>query len=193
MRLLIVSLALTLLLFVSPAVPAQPPLVDGDCSEYTRLKARRYSVSTDVVLYFYQDKHFVWFCYSYPEGSFATADLKLVTAVFTSGINLHVSAQLGEWPADKPDKAPKNAESDLWWNHKGWTANTVWINGMDRSGPTPRYRFKNAKAREMQLGKERFGRGRWKFSLDIRSIRGADGKTYDVTFPATGQQEVKIS
>ncbi|HJU55467.1 MAG TPA: hypothetical protein VJ715_12875 [Pyrinomonadaceae bacterium] len=184
---------LVALAFVSVCAMAQrsfgeePPLVDGSCEEYARLRAKRVAVSKDVELHVYQDKHYVWMCYSYPEGSFGTVDVKLKTAALPAPLNLHVSAQLGEWPADKPELAPQNAESELWWNAVGWTANPVWINGMDRSGEKPRYRFKNAKARELQLSKRRFGRGAWSFSMEIRSIKGGDGKLYDVVFPKAGE------
>lgn len=194
-----ISLTAAVVLFLFLAVCASamaqaPPLVDGDCGEYVGLKAKTFAVSEDVQLSVYQDKHFVWFCYGYPDGSFAMADLKLKTKTFPAGINLHVSAQLGEWPLDKPDLAPKNAESELWWNHKQWTANNVWINGMDRTGDTPRYKFKNARAREIQIAKSRFGRGVWQFSIEIRSIKGKDGKMYNATFPKDGTtHELKVS
>lgn len=165
----------------------EPPLVDGDCDEYARLKAKRIIVSKDITLHLYQDKYYVWMCYSYPDESFATVDLKLKTPTQPEPLNLHVSAQLGEWLADKPELAPKTPESDLWWNAKGWTANPVWINGTDRSSDKPRYRFKNAKAREIQLSKRRFGRGEWLFSMEIRRVKGGDGKFYDVVFPKAGE------
>jgi hypothetical protein len=183
-----------ILLFSALSAPSQsPPLVDGNCSEYSALKATRLVVSKDVDLHIYQDQHFVWLCYTYPDGSFATADLKLTAPALTYAINLHVSAQLGEWPAGRSEFEPSSPESDLWWNQVGWTANTVWINGMDRSGATPKYRFKNAKAREFQLSKQRFGRGTWNFSIAIRSIKGADGNNYNVTFPTTGTHTLKVT
>lgn len=184
--------AFTLFLFSTFTAAQAPPLVDGNCEEYARLKAAKLVVSKDVDLHIYQDRHYVWLCYTYPDGSFGIADLKITNRIFPNGINLHVSAQLGEWPIDKPELAPKNPESDLWWNHSGWTANTVWINGMDRSRERASFRYKNAKAREMQLSKQRFGRGTWKFSIEIRSIKGADGNNYDVTFPTTGQHEINV-
>lgn len=190
----LLSVAVVLFLVLCASANAQaPPLVDGDCGEYAGLKAKTFVVSDDVALLVYQDKHFVWLCYGYPEGSFAMADLKLKTKTFPAGINLHVSAQLGEWPLDKPELAPKNAESDLWWNHKQWTANTVWINGMDRTGDTPRYKFKNAKAREIQIAKMRFGKGTWQFSIEIRNIMGKNGRTYNAAFPKSGEHKIKIS
>ena len=187
------DVGLIALVFVSVCVTAQrsfaqePPLVDGDCEEYARLEAKRITVSKEIELHLYQDKHYVWMCYSYPSGSFGTVDIKLKTAALPKPLNLHVSAQLGEWPADKPELAPQNPESELWWNAKGWTANPVWINGMDKTTDKPRYRFKNAKARELQLSKRRFGRGDWLFSMEIRSIKGVDGKFYDLTFPKAGE------
>src|SRR5688572_31848709 len=89
-----VAVVLFLLLAACMTAKAQaPPLVDGDCGEYRALKARSFSVSDEVELLIYQDKHFVWFCYGYPNGGFAMADLKLKTKTFPAGINLHVSAQ----------------------------------------------------------------------------------------------------
>ena len=104
-RILFIAATLMLLL-VSYSSAQQPPLVDGDCSEYEKLKSRKLEISKDVPLRIYQDKHFVWLCYEYPDGSFATADLKLFTRDFPSGINLHVSAQLGEC---QPEMEPQPA------------------------------------------------------------------------------------
>jgi hypothetical protein len=143
-------------------------------------------LSRDVVLQIFQNEDYVWMCYGFPDGSFGTLDLIVRTGSLKEGLNLHASAQLGEWPADKPDLAPKSPESDLWWNVKGWIANPVWINGMDRSAATPRYRFKNAKARELQLSKERFGPGEWKLTFNIRRVKGSDGQFYDINFPKDG-------
>jgi hypothetical protein len=168
--------------------PKAPPLVDGSCDEYTSLGAESVPLSSDVVLRIYQDKFFVWMCYGYPEGSFGTLDLTLTTSTLKEGLNLHASAQLGEWPADKPDLAPTSPESELWWNIHGWTANPVWINGMDNTSDKPRYRFKNAKARELQPNKQRFGSGVWRFKLEIRNIKGTDGRQYDIAFPKDGTQ-----
>jgi hypothetical protein len=182
------ALVLALFFLAAPySVAQEPPLVDGDCDEYSRLKAKQIAISNDITLSIFQDKHFVWLCYGYPEGSFATVDLKLKTPALSETLNLHVSAQLGEWPVTKPELIPPNPESDLWWNAKGWTANPVWINGMDRTGAQARYRFKNAKAREFQLSKRRFGRGEWQFSMEIRRIKGSDGNFYDVVFPRGGE------
>ena len=179
-------------LFSVPILAQAPPMVDGDCAEYSALHAQNIGISKEVGLHIFQDKYFVWFCYTYPDGSFGTADLKMKTKTIPNGLNLHVSAQLGEWPMDKPELAPKNPESEMWWNHNGWTANPVWINGMDRSGAQARYRFKNAKAREIQISKRRFGIGEWLFSLEIRSIKGSDGKTFDLTFPTVGEYKLKV-
>ena len=163
-----------------------PPLVDGDCQEYAGLGVESINLTEGVDLFLFQDSHYVWLCYTYPPNSFGTMDLVLETDTLPASLNLHVSAQIGEWPADQKDEAPQDPESDKWWNARGWMANPVWINGMDTSGDKPRYRFKNAPAREVQLSKERFGRGDWRFSLNIRAIRGPDGMFQEVNFPQDG-------
>ncbi len=165
------------------AVTIAPPIVDGVANEYEALGAERIPLNNDVILYIYQDDHYVWLSYTYPEGSYGTCDLTLDTSELTEPINLHVSAQLGEWPANDPEAAPQNPESELWWDTGGWTANPVWINGMDKSGETPRYRFKNGEARELQLSKEHFGRGTWQLTFEIRAVRNSEGEMYSIIFP----------
>lgn len=168
------------------AAALAPPLVDGDCGEYPGLGVRPLTLAPKVDLFVYQDAHYVWLCYTYPDNSFGTVDVRLETPALSAPLNLHVSAQLGEWPAEDPEAAPQDPQSDRWWNARGWIANPVWANGLDDSGETVRTRYKNAPARELQLSQGRFGRGEWRFSLKIGLIRGADGKFYEVNFPADG-------
>jgi hypothetical protein len=166
-------------------------MLDNDCSEYSRLPATKIDAGKGIDLYIYEDAHYVWLCYTYPDnGSLGTLDMKLKTDALAAPLNLHVSAEIGEWPADRDDLAPKNPESDIWWNNKGWTGYPALLHGMDRSGPTPRYRFKNTQARELQLGKERFGKGNWQFALTIHNIKGEDGQAKAVRFPANGSYYV---
>jgi len=160
-----------------------PPLVDGSIKEYSALGVEPISLMDDVNLYIYQNQHYVWIAFDYPENSFGTMDLKMVTPNVADTINLHVSAQLGEWFTKKGSPKPETSTSELWWNMNGWYANEVWVNGMDRSGETPQYNFKNASAREMQISKARFGKGIWNFKLDIRAIKLPDGTMGSTSFP----------
>lgn len=176
MRIHLLSLSTLLVLFSCEAPHRKaPPLVDGSCAEYEDLSARSINISDDVTLNLYQDDHYVWLCYCYPEGSYGILDMEIASPGLTEPLNLHVSAQLGEWPLDNPELQPQDAQSDLWWNHKGWTANEVWPNGMDRSGETARPLFKNALARELQMSKDRFGRGEWKLKLSINAVQTDSG------------------
>ena len=161
-----------------------PPMVDGNCEDYERLGVVPIQIHDAVNLYFYQDEHYVWIGFDYPEGSYGTMDLKLKTPTLEKTVNLHVSAQIGEWLADQPETAPDTPESDQWWNNTGWIANPVWINGTDTTGGQRRYKFKNAGARELQLARERFGEGNWELQLQIRAIRQEDGTFTSVLSPA---------
>ena len=160
----------------------KPPLVDGSIDDFKALGVEPITIGYGVNLYLYQDQHYVWVAYDYPESSFGTIDLQLVAPALEDTINLHVSAQIGEWMVEEGTPRPENPESGLWWNHKGWYANEVWINGMDTTGGKTNYRFKNAPAREIQLSKERFGRGTWNFKMNIRAIRTPGGFSSS-TFP----------
>ena len=181
---LLLSLALLFTPAAALAAPA-PPLVDGDCTDYKLPGARSIAIAPGIELQVAEDAHFVWFCYTYPTGSMAQLDMTLKTPRLGQALNLHVSAQLGEWPAGRADLAPAHPDSDLWWNTQGWTANTLHINGMDTSGPAPRYRWKHTPGRELQLSKQRFGSGRWEFALAIYQIKQGDAMR-TVNFPADG-------
>lgn len=187
-RLLVVAL-----LCGAPCAFAAPasPMLDADCSEYPALGAVRQQVAPGVDLYIHQDEHYVWLCYTFPAGSMGQLDMQLQAPALTSALNLHVSAQLGEWPLDRADLQPLTPESDLWWETSGWTGTVLRIHGMDTSGPKPRYRWKDSRAREVQLSKARFGRGEWRFSLEIHQVRNGAGALGEVRFPAQGMYSMK--
>jgi len=171
----------------TPTTPASaPPLVDGRCDEYVALGAQPEGLPLGVELSIHQDTHSVWLCYTVPPNSYGTLDLEITAPGLTETLNLHVSAQLGEWPLAQPELAPDKPESDRWWNQRGWYANPAWLNGRDRSGEQPRIRFVDAPARELQLTKARFGRGAWQLRFHINAIRDSEGKFQRIDWPADG-------
>jgi len=172
------------------------PLLDGDCSEYATLAQAQHRVSDDVTLYVFQDRDYVWLCYTLPADSFGMADLTVAAPGLEKRLNLHVSAQLGEWPADEPDAAPATADSGQWWNHRGWSGTTVPFNGanaaLDKAGkPKVDYNFRMTRARELQLSKQRFGRGEWRWHIDIRNVADGKGGQTSLRFPKEGDQNLQ--
>ncbi|WP_282043047.1 hypothetical protein [Winogradskyella flava] len=167
---------------------SEPPIVDGFDNEYKSLNTTSLKISDDVTLRVYQNEHFVWLTYNVPEDSYGTMDMVLESPNLTEPINLHVSAQVGEWPANKPELAPQVPESDKWGITKGWTGNPIWLKGLDRSGTEPQLKFKSAPARELQISKSYFGKGVWKFNLEIRAIKDNDGKSQSLIFPKDDAQ-----
>ncbi|MEP1033039.1 hypothetical protein [Ekhidna sp.] len=182
--LLIIIIALAICSCQQPK-EATPPLVDGNIDDFLQLGIEPIALAEGTKLYFYQNDHYVWIAYDYPEGSYGTLDLKLLTPNLTDTINLHVSAQLGEWLLKEGAPKPDNSVSELWWNHEGWYANEVWMNGLDRSEDEVNPNWRNGKAREIQISKVRFGKGEWKLQLNIRAIQTPDGFT-GITFPEEG-------
>ena len=173
------------------------PLLDGDCGEYAGLAQAKHRVSDDVALYVFQDHDYVWFCYTLPTSSFGMADLTVAAPALNKPLNLHVSAQLGEWPADEPDAAPAGPDSPQWWNHSGWSGTTVPFNGakaaLDDAGkPKVDYNFRMTRARELQLSKQRFGRGEWRWHIDIRNVADRKGGQVSLRFPKQGEQTLKV-
>lgn len=168
-----------------PAPAPAAPLVDGDCGEYAALGAEPVALAPGVDLFAYQDPHHVWLCYAVPRGAFGILDLEIEAPGLAEAINLHVSAQLGEWPVDRPEAAPANALDQRWWNAHGWTANPLRFRGLDRT-ESPQVLFESAPGRELQLGKARFGRGEWRLRFSILSVRPEEDAFGDVEFPADG-------
>jgi len=124
--------------------------------------------------------------YDYPDGSYGVLDMIVKTDKITEPINLHVSAQLGEWRVGDENNRPKTPTSDLWWNMNGWIANNLWANGIDTTSyDQPEFKIKNGEIREVQMSKERFGHGDWKVKLKIAAIKGENGKFYSIDFPET--------
>ncbi|NER16562.1 hypothetical protein [Spongiivirga citrea] len=162
------------------------PLVDGKYDDYIALGIEPITISEGVDLYTYQNEHYVWICYTMPEGSYGTLDMHIETEKVGDSLNLHVSGQNGEWYLNAPGTAPDSPESDRWWNMNGWNSNVVWPNGMDRNGEDFRYRFKLTRARELQLSKARFGKGNWNLKMKIGSIKRKDGSYDKFEFPNDG-------
>lgn len=178
-------LVATGMLVALPALAAAPtPMVDGDCGEYAALGAQRETIVDGVTLHVHQDRDHVWLCYTVPDGSFGLLDLRIESDALPEPVNVHVSAKLGEWPADRPELAPQGPDSPLWWNHRGWTAHWIAYDGVDRDAAPPRPRWRLGGAREVQLFRARFGAGEWRLAFDIQRIRGADGTDSNVRFPA---------
>ncbi len=167
--------------------PLITPMVDGQTEEYIELGVRPIDLGDHVELYLYQNDYYVWLAYTYPEGSYGILDMEIISPKVQDTLNLHVSAQLGEWFIKEGAPRPQNPESELWWNHNGWYSNEVWPNGSDKSGDQPRPKFKNALAREVQLSKDRFGYGDWYFNLNLGSIRSADGSLTRIRYPGENQ------
>jgi hypothetical protein len=122
----------------------------------------------------------VWMCFQMPDGSYGSVDLRIKGPGMDAAVNLHASAQLGEWRVDKPEDAPRDANSDKWWKVSGWWATTTRFNGMAGSGGP---RFLPGPGRELQIAKAKFGRGEWDIRIEINDV--ADGRSFRVArFPA---------
>jgi hypothetical protein len=177
------------LLTALPAHALQTPLLDGRCSEYPELGALSQDLDQGVRLWIYQNDDYVWMCLGLPELSFGTLDLALDAPKLESPRALHVSAQLGEWPLDQPELAPPDANSPLWWQVRGWTANTLRFNGMESGEDSGKARFQPSEARELQFAKARFGIGTWRFRFDLHAVKGGDGLWHTIQFPAASEAE----
>jgi hypothetical protein len=155
---------LALILLFSHVVYAQmTPMVDGDCSEYSETNSNLIELSKDVNWYIYQGIDYVWFCFTFPKGGVGMIDLQIETDKTGGVINLHSSAQLGEWKLNGEGSMPKTQVSSKWWNNNGWVASFSKFNGVLEPNEYSKTHanFKRPKAIEMQLSKKRFGRRVW--------------------------------
>lgn len=150
------------------------PVVDGKCVEYTGLPN---STSTDlgsnVTLFSYQNKDYVWFCYTKNKRSYAVMDLYIDAPNLPEALMLHISARIGEWPANKPELRP--GRNDSWWDVEGWWAQAALYNGLQENDEgVLRPKFKPGIGREMVFSKARFGRGDWKLHFQINHVLVGD-------------------
>lgn len=175
--------ALALVLAAASASPAYP-LLDGACAEYEALGATAVRVDADVELMSFQDADYVWLCFQLPAGSYGTLDMQIKAPGMEAPLNLHVSAQLGEWRADRPNEAPKDANSDKWWKVSGWWANTLRFNGGVESKNGLQPKFLTGEGRELQISKAKFGRGDWDIRFEINDVAKSDGSFRSARFPA---------
>ena len=172
--------------------PAQYPLLDGRCDEYRPIGAEVIAESDELAVLFFQDEDYVWLCYTLPDRSYGTLDLVVDSPALAGPVNLHVSAQLGEWQVDQPDERPGVADSDRWWNVNGWWSNAVAWNGMRETDQATRPNFQASHGRELQMSKTRFGRGTWRLSFSIDSVRDANAGMKRVVLPPEGKAPIVV-
>ena len=146
----------------------------------------------DISVLLFQDADYVWLCYALPDQSYGTLDLAVDSPGLADPVNLHVSAQLGEWRVDYPGEAPQNAESNRWWKVHGWWSNAVSWNGARETDQGSRANFQASEGRELQLSKTRFGRGAWRLNFSIGGVRHADGEMKQVILPSKGDEPVVV-
>ena len=126
-------------------------------------------------------------------GSYGTGDLWIDSPSIAAPLNLHVSAQLGEWPADRPEEVPADATSDRWWNNNGWSSNIMAYGGLRSRGERTTPRFRPAEGREFQLAKERFGRGEWRLRLSLSGVASAEGGLTTIHLPSqTSEPPIEV-
>ena len=140
----------------------------------------------------FQDEDYVWICYALPAESYGTLDLVVDSPGLTSPMNLHVSAQLGEWRAGHPDEAPQDSDSDRWWKIEGWWSNAVSFNGMRETDEGPRVNFQWSEGRELQLSKARFGRGTWRLRFSIGMVHDADAGMKQIDLPLEENERIVV-
>lgn len=179
---------LALLLATGAGTAFAAPLLDGDCADHRAagLSARR--LANGVELYVQQANGQVWLCTTLLPGDWGTLDLQLYTPRHPRGINLHVSAQLGQWPLDQPDQAPTRADSPLWWNQQGWSGSVLRFNGMIERDGARVPRFLPGPARELQIDVAHFGAGEWRMVLQFSQLGGQDTLRY----PAEGAEPAQL-
>ena len=167
-------------------------MLDGRCDDHAQA-VREQPIGDGAAAYARQTEDHVWLCFAVPDGSYASLDLRIETPGLARPLNLHASAQLGEWPADEPGAAPANGSSEAWWKGvEGWWANTTPFSGSVATPEGRRINFRTVRGREVQLSKRRFGIGPWKVSAVISDVAVPGGERRSVRWPASGQAVLTV-
>ena len=168
------------------------PMLDGRCDDHVEI-AQTMAVDAGATVYIRQTKDHVWLCFGVPEGSYATLDLRIEAPRLAAPLNLHASAQLGEWAADDPDAAPKDGSSPAWWRGMdGWWGSVTPFNGMTTAPDGRRVNFRTVRGRELQLSKRRFGLGEWKLAATLSDVAGPGGEQISVRWPSSDPYRLKV-
>jgi hypothetical protein len=168
------------------------PVLDGRCDDHLEA-GQKIAAEGGATAFVRQTRDFVWLCFAVPEGSYASLDLRLEAPGLRERMNLHASAQLGEWAADDPQAAPKNASSPIWWrNVDGWWASITPFNGMIATPDGLRPNFRPVRGREVQLSKRRFGLGEWTMAATISDV-AAGQESVSVRWPKSGSFNLKVT
>lgn len=174
---------------VAAAAALVEPMLDGRCDDHIEI-AQTIAAGPDITLYLRPTRDHVWICFTAPEGSFATVDVEVETPALGKALNLHASAQLGEWDLSDPEAAPKTPTDERWWKISGWTGTT---NRFRPAADGQRLEFLPAAARELQISKARFGRGEWRIKLKIAGLKEGDGTRGRLSWPTTGRYTLKVA
>ena len=167
-------------------------MLDGRCDDHAQA-VRAQPIGDGAAAYARQTADHVWLCFAVPDGSYASLDLRIETPALARPLNLHASAQLGEWAADEPGAAPANGSSESWWKGvDGWWASTTPFNGSIATPEGRRTNFRTVRGREVQLSKRRFGLGLWKVSAVISDVAVPGGGRVSVKWPASGQAVLTV-
>lgn len=175
---------------LAAAIALAEPMLDGRCDDHAGIAEA--TALGGVTAYLLQTRDHVWLCFALPAGSHGTADVRIESPGLTVPLNLHASAQLGEWAADDPEAAPKDGSSPIWGNADGWWANVVPFGGLITTPNGPRANYRTISGREMQLSKRRFGKGQWELVATISDVAGADGKQVSIRWPAAGHRSLQV-
>ena len=168
------------------------PMLDGRCDDHAEI-AQTIAADAGATVYVRQTEDHVWLCFAVPEGSYGTLDLRIEAPRLRQALNLHASAQLGEWPADDPEAAPKEGSSPVWWrNVDGWWGSVTPFNGMRTTPEGRQINFRTVRGRELQLSKRRFGLGEWKLAATISDVAGPGGGAVSVRWPISGNFTLKV-
>jgi predicted alpha/beta superfamily hydrolase len=162
--------------------PNQRILVDTICDASEWANASRTRVTETTELLAAQDAAALYLCLTLPAESYGTMDLYVLAAGSEAPVNLHASAQVGE--------RTRGASGWPEWtfgNHRQWYSPPVAVVGADVVDGRARMRFTNTAGREIAIEKAKFGKGPWRFMIEIRAL-GAD-KRGSLRFPANGNPD----
>lgn len=169
-------------------------MLDGDCSDHAIPQTEIHVVDDETTLYVTQSRKYVWLCYSLVDSHGGVLDLRLESPNTNRPLNLHVSAQLGEWEADEGSAIPKSQDDPRWWRTPGWFATPLRFGGLGKGKKGSYPIFVDVPGREIQLSKERFGYGTWRLVFQMDRIYAAtDGKPANRTvYPAEGTMTIDV-
>jgi hypothetical protein len=162
-----------------------PVLLDNRCEGAEWRGAERTPVGNGMELLLQQNASQLFLCVQLPPDSYGTMDLYVASRTSPMPTDLHASAQVGE-----RQRTVSGWPEWTFGNHRDWYSPPVALSRATVVDGRTQLTFGAVLAREVVIGKDKFGSGPWRVMFELRAL-GTDKKG-TLRYPAAATPDDSI-